>query len=128
MQRYQHAHAAWSEQIPLLIEAYMWWAHNMTETSSDQEGHSFGVAAVGVMDFTANIDILQRPGEPANVVLLQCGLLGCSPVQPTVAIHLHCLELYHQICQRQSSFSVQSITKVLCTLHNVHFFVLFIDH
>ncbi|KAG0695487.1 hypothetical protein DFH29DRAFT_880019 [Suillus ampliporus] len=77
------------EQMPLLIEAYMRWAHNMTETSGDQEGHSFGVAAVGIM------------------------------VQPTVAIHLHCLELYHQIRRRQSSFSVQSITKVLCTLHNV---------
>ncbi|KAG1863273.1 hypothetical protein DFJ58DRAFT_656566, partial [Suillus subalutaceus] len=58
-------------------------------------------------------------GEPANVALLRCGLLGCSPAQPTVAIHLHCLELYHQIRRRQSSFSVQSITKVLCSLHNV---------
>ncbi|KAG1859691.1 hypothetical protein F4604DRAFT_1501021, partial [Suillus subluteus] len=59
--------------------------------------------------------------EPANMALLHYGLLGCSPVQPTVAIHLHCLKLYHQICHRQSSFSIQSIMKVLCMLHNVSF-------
>ncbi|KAG2039806.1 hypothetical protein BDR03DRAFT_1036442 [Suillus americanus] len=37
----------------------------------------------------------------------------------TVAIHLECLELYHQICRHQSSFSIQSITRFLCALHNV---------
>ncbi|KAG1760151.1 hypothetical protein EDD22DRAFT_848692 [Suillus occidentalis] len=102
-----------------LVKAYMQWTCKMTEASGDHEGHAFSVAAVGIMDFTTNIDILQRPGEPANVALLRYGLLSCSPVQPTVAIHLHCLELYHQIRRRQSSFSIQSITKVLCTLHNV---------
>ncbi|KAG1880935.1 hypothetical protein F4604DRAFT_1879866 [Suillus subluteus] len=35
-----------------------------------------------------------------------------------VAICLECLELYHQIRRRQSSFSIQSITRVLCALHN----------
>jgi hypothetical protein len=47
------------------------------------------------------------------------GALGCSPVQPTVAVRLQCLELYHQLRRRQSSFSIQAFTKVLCALHNV---------
>ncbi|KAG1883462.1 hypothetical protein F4604DRAFT_1879073 [Suillus subluteus] len=65
------------------------------------------------------MDAQQRPDEPANTVLLCSGLLGCSPIQPTVAICLECLEVYHQIHRRQSSFSIQAITKVLCALHNV---------
>ncbi|KAH7917838.1 hypothetical protein BV22DRAFT_970049, partial [Leucogyrophana mollusca] len=51
--------------------------------------------------------------------LVCAGFLGCSPVSPSVAISLDCLELYHQIRRRQASFSIQAITKVLCALHNV---------
>ena len=47
------------------------------------------------------------------------GLLGCSPTDPSVAITLDCLELYHQLRRRQSSFSIQAMCKVLCALHNV---------
>ncbi|KAG1788608.1 hypothetical protein EV424DRAFT_1356046, partial [Suillus variegatus] len=60
----------------------------------------------------------QHMDEPANSSLLRIGLLGCSPLQPTIAIRLECLELYHQIRRYQSSFSIQAFTKVLCTLHN----------
>ncbi|KAG1742350.1 uncharacterized protein EDB91DRAFT_1006085, partial [Suillus paluster] len=63
--------------------------------------------------------IHQQLDEPGNAALLHHGLLGCSPIQPTVAICLKCLELYHQIHQHQSSLSIQSITRVLCMLHNV---------
>ncbi|KAG2108835.1 hypothetical protein BD769DRAFT_1630507 [Suillus cothurnatus] len=59
--------------------------------------------------------------ELANVSLLKLGFLGCSPLQPTVAVSLHCLELYHQICRRKPSFSIQAMVKVLCALHNTYF-------
>lgn len=61
----------------------------------------------------------QAPDELANVSLLKSGYLGCSPLQPTLAISLSCLELYHQIRRRKPSFSVQGMVKVLCALHNV---------
>ncbi|KAH7903111.1 hypothetical protein BJ138DRAFT_1197236, partial [Hygrophoropsis aurantiaca] len=51
--------------------------------------------------------------------LIRVGFLGASPIQPTLAIHLNCLELYHQIRRRQSSFSVQAMVKVLCAMHNI---------
>ncbi|KAG2125460.1 hypothetical protein DEU56DRAFT_873092 [Suillus clintonianus] len=60
----------------------------------------------------------QAPNELANVSLLKSGYLGCSPLQPTLAISLGCLELYHQIRWRKPSFSVQGMVKVLCSLHN----------
>ncbi|KIK16345.1 hypothetical protein PISMIDRAFT_113579, partial [Pisolithus microcarpus 441] len=54
-----------------------------------------------------------------NVALVHCGLLGCSPTQPSCAVTFHCLELFHQIQCRQSLFSVQAMAKVLCALHNI---------
>ncbi|KAG2130053.1 hypothetical protein BD769DRAFT_1306830, partial [Suillus cothurnatus] len=65
------------------------------------------------------ITIQQCPNESANTALLHMGLLGCFPLQPTIAIHIKCLKLYYQIQYHQSSFSIQAITKVLCMLHNV---------
>ncbi|KAG2120417.1 uncharacterized protein F5147DRAFT_785148 [Suillus discolor] len=39
------------------------------------------------------------------------GFIGCSPLQPTVAISLDCLEVYHQIRRHKASFSVQAMVK-----------------
>ena len=63
--------------------------------------------------------IVQLPDQLANVALIENGLLGTSPSEPAVAITLESLELYHLIRRRQSSFSIQAMTKVLCALHNV---------
>jgi hypothetical protein len=63
--------------------------------------------------------IVQLPDQLANVALIENGLLGSSPSEPTVAITLESLEMYHLIRRRQSSFSIQAMTKVLCAIHNV---------
>ncbi len=65
------------------------------------------------------LKIRQNDDELANVALIRHGLLGCSPTQPQLAVSLECLEFYHQIRRRQSSFSIQAIVKVLCAVHNV---------
>ncbi|KAG1752327.1 uncharacterized protein EDB91DRAFT_1044478 [Suillus paluster] len=122
-QRHQHADAAWKEQMPTLVDAYLAWKHEVpTVDDNTVASNIFHVDAIGIIDFARAITIQQRPNEPANVALLHVGLLGCSPLQPTIAIHIECLELYHQIQQCQSSFSIQAITKVLCVLHNVTYF------
>jgi hypothetical protein len=72
--------------------------------------------------FTSSTPVSQAADEPANVSLINIGLIGCSPIQPTIAVSLKCLELYHQIRRRKPSFSVQAMVKVLCALHNVRFF------
>jgi hypothetical protein len=63
--------------------------------------------------------INQLHDEYANCALLRAGFLGTTPTAATVAISLDILELYHQIRRRQSSFSIQAMSKVLCALHNV---------
>ena len=72
--------------------------------------------------FTGQISkccIPQAGDELANVSLIKAGYLGSAPMHPTVAITLECLELYCQIQCRQATFSLQSICKVLCAIHNV---------
>lgn len=71
------------------------------------------------LDHGKNTLVRQREDELANAALIRSGLLGCSPVQPVVAIKLECLELYHQVRRRQSSFSIQAMVKVICALQNV---------
>jgi hypothetical protein len=74
--------------------------------------------------FISSTSIPQAAEEPANVSLINVGLIGCSPIQPTIAISLKCLELYHQVRRRKPSFSIQAMVKVLCALHNACNFVL----
>lgn len=62
--------------------------------------------------------------EEANVALIQHGLLGASPTQPTVAFTLESLEFYHQLRRCQGSLSIQAFIKVLCAIHNVCYFYL----
>ncbi|KAG1863674.1 hypothetical protein F4604DRAFT_1929076 [Suillus subluteus] len=116
-----HAHNVWSEQLSTLIDAYLLWKHGSCKSDGDDHtaDYMFEVCGIGIMDLEPSLHVSQRPDEPANAVLLHLGLLGCSPIQPTVAICLECLEVYHQIHRQQSSFSIQAITKVLCALHNV---------
>ena len=72
-----------------------------------------------VVDSDPRFEIIQWVDELANVSLIQNGLLGCTPTSPEFAITFQCLELYHQLWRRQSSFSIQAYTKVLCVLHGV---------
>ncbi|KAG1888655.1 hypothetical protein F4604DRAFT_1877215 [Suillus subluteus] len=104
-------HSAWQDQMPSLAEAFLLWKQNPCLPSAQAPTTSFHVTAV---DITHN--------ELANVSLLKSGYLGCSPLQPTLAISLSCLELYHQIRRRKPSFSVQAMVKVLCALHNRTYF------
>ena len=63
--------------------------------------------------------VIQQGNELANVSLIRNGLLGCTPTSPELAIMFQCLEFYHQLRRRQSSFGIQAYTKVLCVLHGV---------
>lgn len=138
-QCYAHAQAAWQSQISALVAQYLAWKHKCDAEIVHQPGdHLFHVSTIGVFsksarsllthdlplpDFEAQTSVVQKVGDTVNIALIHHGLLGCSPTQPSCAISLYCLELYHQIRRRQSSFSVQAMVRVLCALHNVHMFV-----
>ena len=72
-----------------------------------------------MVDSDPKFTVLQWDNELANVSLIRNGLLGCTPTSPELAITFQCLELYHQLRRRQSSFGIQAYAKVLCELHGV---------
>lgn len=61
----------------------------------------------------------QKPDEEANVALIRVGMIGCSPSDPSVAISLDTLELYHRLRRRNGQLSIQAMARTLCDLHNV---------
>jgi hypothetical protein len=67
------------------------------------------------------MQVIPRAEEHAyiNQTLIMHGLLGTAPVQPTLAIPIRTLELYHRCRLRCPQFSVQQWVKVLCDLSNV---------
>jgi hypothetical protein len=84
-----------------------------------------GWEGLTILDYIPSFMVPQRQNEYANVALARAGLLGSSPTQPTRALRFEALEVFHQIRRRQSSFSVQAMAKVFCTLHNVSFYARF---
>ncbi|KAG1879875.1 hypothetical protein F4604DRAFT_1579162, partial [Suillus subluteus] len=112
-------HSAWQDQMPSLTQAFLLWKENPCLPSAEAPTNSFHVTMV---DIVPEQSVDQASDELTNVSLLKSGYLGCSPLQPTLAISLGCLELYHQIRRRKPSFSVQGMVKVLCTLHNRTYF------
>ncbi|KAI0751728.1 hypothetical protein C8Q80DRAFT_1098477 [Daedaleopsis nitida] len=133
-ERHRSTDTAWQSQMHLLTDAYLQWKHGKNVDVDPPVGpvYRFKVTAIhthGEVLFSTRFccslissccRLVPQPSDvEANVALIRCGLLGCTPVQPTVAIALDCLELYHQLRRRQSSFSVQAMVKVLCAMNDV---------
>ncbi|KAG1727658.1 uncharacterized protein EDB91DRAFT_1086324 [Suillus paluster] len=105
-------------QMQDLVAAYLCWKLHEASDIPPVDPGSLSMSS---------ISIPQAAEEPANVLLINVGLTGCSPIQPTIAISLKCLELYHQICRWKPSFSVQAMVKVPCALHNTHNFFWYLN-
>jgi hypothetical protein len=82
----------------------------------------FWLCSIDTNTTTARItcfSVRQEEEEPANVALIKHSLLGCSPVDPSVAISLQTLELYHRLRRRHGQLGVQAMARTLCDLHDV---------
>ncbi|KAG2360741.1 hypothetical protein BDR07DRAFT_1288989 [Suillus spraguei] len=129
-------HGTWSQQIVDLVDAYLIWkngamppdeASSMLHSESNDDDSHFQVMTVTLSKLSSSCSFHQRMNEGANTSLIRHGFLSCSPLQPTVAISLNCLEVHHQIRHHKVSFSVQAMTKVICALHNCTYFQTFRD-
>ena len=79
-----------------------------------------------MVDLDPMFEVIQWDNELANISLIRNRLLGCTPTSPELTITFQCLELYHQLQRCQSSFDIQAYTKVLCVLHGVSGFKLYL--
>ncbi len=61
----------------------------------------------------------QGDSESANVALIRRGLLGCAPIDPSVAFSLDTLELYHRLRRRHPRLGIQPMMRTLCDIHDV---------
>ncbi|EGO23128.1 hypothetical protein SERLADRAFT_409558 [Serpula lacrymans var. lacrymans S7.9] len=113
-QRLQSMYKHWDKIIPSLAHAFLEWKHRGSSAT--------GYRCVDVCDTFPDQhslqDIVQLPHENANISLPRHGLLGCSPVKPSVEIDLKVLELYQRLQRRHAQNSEQVMAKTLCDLHN----------
>ncbi|OCH89491.1 hypothetical protein OBBRIDRAFT_732569 [Obba rivulosa] len=121
--RLRALHRNWQDQMPSLTTAYLRWKHSATTATSSEdvsmeESDTFHVQALWTHHRDDKFVVVQRDNELANVSLMHCGLLGCSPVISSVAISLDTLELYHRLRRRHAQLSVQPMVKALCDIHN----------
>ncbi|KAG1852223.1 hypothetical protein F4604DRAFT_1933797 [Suillus subluteus] len=100
-------------QMQDLVSAYLQWKlHEALGIPPVNLGSfEFQVNTIDVFASMSSIPVPQAAEELANISLINVGLIGCSPIQPTIAISLKCLKLYHQIRRRKPSFSVQAMVK-----------------
>jgi hypothetical protein len=53
-----HAHIAWIEQMPALIDAYLHWKYGPKSHNLDHSaGHSFSVRSVGITGMTLSVSL-----------------------------------------------------------------------
>ena len=57
----------------------------------------------------------------ANETLIRHGYLGCAALQPTLAISIRTLELYHQTHRTCPRFSIEAQCKTLCFMQSVRY-------
>ncbi|KAL1746110.1 hypothetical protein HDZ31DRAFT_34840 [Schizophyllum fasciatum] len=119
-ERARRAQQAWSVDMKELIHAYLQQKHRLVPDSHDAAGSVvWTITVLGVRELDWERSIVQIPGESANAALLRSGLLGSSPISPTIAFTIELLELYHQLRRHQSSLSIQAIVKTMCAIHNL---------
>ncbi|EMD33917.1 hypothetical protein CERSUDRAFT_97846 [Gelatoporia subvermispora B] len=110
----------WDEQMPHLVNAYLQWKHGHTLPPDGLGEHTiFHITAIYSHRRDDKLSVPQLPNELANVALIRQGLLGCSPVVPSVALSLDTLELYHRLRRRHAQLSIQPMVRALCDLHDV---------
>ncbi|OCH88551.1 hypothetical protein OBBRIDRAFT_734191 [Obba rivulosa] len=120
-ERLRALHHNWEQQMDTLVDAYLQWRHPSiaANLSRDATAHETSTRPFHVTAIFTNIP--QRPGEFANISLLRLGLLGCTPVIPSVAISLETLELYHRLRRRHAQLGIQPMVRALCDVHNVNY-------
>ncbi|KAL1738626.1 hypothetical protein HDZ31DRAFT_50701 [Schizophyllum fasciatum] len=120
-ERARRARQAWDTDMKDLIHAYLQYKHGLVPDMHDGTTSSvlWTITAVGIRELEWERRIVQYQGESANAALLRSGLLGASPVSPTIAFTIELLELYHQLRRHQSSLSIQAMVKTVCAIHNL---------
>ncbi|THG96932.1 hypothetical protein EW026_g4986 [Hermanssonia centrifuga] len=118
----------WDVQMDALVGAYLAWKHGAATHTSPPEDPP-PAPSIQLSDTSLrcgsgmdpHLAVEQADSEPANVALIRLGLLGCAPVDPSVAFSLDTLELYHRLRRRHPRLGIQPMMRTLCDIHDVNY-------
>ncbi|KAG7094740.1 hypothetical protein E1B28_005557 [Marasmius oreades] len=108
---------SWTSQMPELVSAYLAYLGNSPPVNKDNQPVWF----IPVISFEENQerDIFHHEGSlTIPISLARHGLIGCSPEQPSIAVPIHFLHIYHQIHRVCPHYSLDALAR---SLQHVHF-------
>ncbi|KAG8745480.1 hypothetical protein FRC12_014536, partial [Ceratobasidium sp. 428] len=120
-ERRQGEHAAWVNQLPTLCDAYLAFRSKTLPTRESPDEESITKVRCIDMD-SESVKVFPMDSSTqssVNEILVQHGYIGCSPLQPKLAISLGLVELFANVMRRGPSVSVQTLAKASCDSRNV---------
>jgi hypothetical protein len=109
--------------MPNLIESYLIWKYvSSTETPAPATPTTFDfdINILDLYTLKTTAHITQDADSPSVAdALMKHGLVGSTPISPTLAVSVRTLELYRQLRKRKLSFSGEAFAKVVCDLYKV---------
>ena len=111
--------------MPNLVDEYMAFkypvksCHNMNDEETNH--HVFTITTIDTHERVNGVEVHQCKDEFPNSSLIRAGYLGCTPIDPPLAISLNTLELFYRLKCQHPRLSIQAMVRALADLHNVSF-------
>ncbi|KAJ3711310.1 hypothetical protein C8R42DRAFT_595980 [Lentinula raphanica] len=118
-QRIQRLHDAWTPLLDDLTDAYIRWKYGLEVSTTVNEEYSFTINVVNLHTLATEQQISRDENTKAAVALVHAGYLGTAPEQPSLAISLQTLELFHTLRLFKPSFSVEAFAKTVCHTYSI---------
>lgn len=117
--RIEQLNAAWAPLIEELTDAYIGWRYGLTASTAADESFAFSINTLDVYLLEIETTVKRSPDTKASIALVHAGYLGTVPEQPSLAVSLRTLELYHTLRLFKPSFSIEAFAKAMCHLYSV---------
>ncbi|KAJ3717729.1 hypothetical protein C8R42DRAFT_610832 [Lentinula raphanica] len=119
-QRIQRTNEAWAPLIDKLTDAYISWKYKLTSPDNDNnEDSGFEINVVNIYTLQDTEHIKRGEDTNAAVALVCAGYLGTAPEQPSLAISLQTLELFHTLRLFKPSLSIEAFAKTICHSYSI---------
>ena len=101
--------------MPRIMEAYLHWKYGATPLDAPSSpGYDFDLDRIDYFSDETSLHVPRTSEQGPAEALVRYGYLSPTPDQPTIAVSLETLELFHNIRRFKPSFSVEAFTKMVC--------------